>query len=375
MFMNFVFACGGTGGHINPALAIAGELHRRHPGAVIRFIGNSSGMESRLVPEAGYEFVPIQVEGLRRSLSPRSVAHNLSAVRKAAAASRRCRELLQQWKPDAVVGTGGYVSGPVLRAAHQCGFKTAAHEQNAYPGIATKMLASYVDVVLLAMPKAQEYLPRGGHYVVTGNPVRAAIAQADRQAARRAFGMDGRPMILSFGGSLGARRINETVADLIGDHCAGASVYHYHAMGRDGARWMPALLEEKGIRLADYPQLRVSEYIHDMDACLAAADLVICRAGATTLSELEVMGRASILIPSPNVTENHQFHNAMTLAERGAAVVIEEKELTSQRLIDEVHRLLKKPDTLQRMAQAARQGALCNASALICNQIETLMGR
>lgn len=373
--MNFVFACGGTGGHINPALAIAGELHRRHPGAVIRFIGNGAGMESRLVPEAGYEFIPISVEGLRRSLSPRSVLHNLSAVKKAASASRYCRKLLQEWKPDAVIGTGGYVSGPVLRAAHQCGFKTATHEQNAYPGIATKMLASYVDVVLLAMPKAQEYLPKGGHYVVTGNPVRAAIASADRKAARAAFGMDERPMILSFGGSLGARRINETVADLICDHCVGGKVYHYHAMGRDGARWMPALLEEKGIHTADHPQLRVSEYIHDMDACLAAADLVICRAGATTLSELEVMGRAAILIPSPNVTENHQFHNAMTLAERGAAVVIEEKNLTSQRLIDEVHALLESPERIRRMAAAAQQGALSNASAVICDQIEALMGR
>ncbi len=371
--MNFVLACGGTGGHINPALAIAGELHRRHPGAVIRFIGNESGMEARLIPAAGYEIVPISVEGLRRSFSPKSIARNLSAVAKAASASRRCRQLLREWKPDAVIGTGGYVSGPVLRAAHQCGFKTATHEQNAYPGIATKMLAPYVDVVLLAMPKAEEFLPKGGRYVVTGNPVRHSIVEADRRAARSHFGMDDRPMILSFGGSLGARRINETVADLICDHCAQGTVYHYHGMGRDGAKWMPALLEEKGVHLPDYPQLRVTEYIHDMDLCLAAADLVICRAGATTLSELEVMGKPSILIPSPNVTENHQYHNAMTLVRRGAAVVIEEKELTSQRLIDEVRRLLQHPQQLRSMAAAAKQGVVGDASGLICDQIEALM--
>ncbi len=371
--MNFVFACGGTGGHINPALAIAGELGRRYPKAVIRFIGNESGMESRLIPQAGYEFVPISVEGLRRSLSPKGLWHNVQAVKKAAAASRRCRKLLKEWQPDAVIGTGGYVSGPVLRAAHQCGFKTATHEQNAYPGIATKMLASYVDMVFLAMPKAQEYLPKNRDYIITGNPVRAAITSADRKKARTAFGMDDRPMILSFGGSLGAKRINETVADLIAEHCEEAKVYHYHATGRSAAEWMPRLLKEKGVDLARCPQLRVSEYIHDMDACLAAADLVICRAGATTLSELETLGRAAILIPSPNVTENHQYHNAMTLVDRGAAVVIEEKDLTSQRLSEEVKALLDHPEQIRSMAEAARQGALLNASSVICDHIEQLM--
>ena len=156
-----------------------------------------------------------------------------------------------------------------------------------------------VDVVLLAMPKAQEFLPKGGRYVVTGNPVRSAIVEADRNLARAHFGMDDRPMLLSFGGSLGARRINETVADLICDHCGTGKVYHYHGMGRDGAQWMPELLEKKGVRLGDYPQLRVTEYIHDMDVCLAAADLVICRAGATTLSELEVMGAPGNFDPLP----------------------------------------------------------------------------
>ena len=272
-----------------------------------------------------------------------------------------------------MIGTGGYVSGPVLRAAHQCGFPTLTHEQNAYPGIATKMLASYVDVILLAMPKAQEYLPKGKRYVVTGNPVRASIAQADRALAREGFGLDSRPMILSFGGSLGARRINETVADLICDHCGRGCYYHYHGMGRDGAEWMPGLLEEKGVCLSDYPQLRVTEYINDMDACMAAADLVICRAGATTLSELEVMGKASILIPSPNVTENHQYHNAMTLANRGAAVVIEEKDLTSQRLIDEVRRLMASPQRLRDMARAAKEGAVTDSAGRICDQVEALM--
>ena len=371
--MKIVFACGGTGGHINPALAVAGFIKEQHPDASISFIGNASGMEAGLVPKAGFDFYPIRVKGFQRSLSPKSLVHNMDAACKAVSASKEAGRLLRRLAPDLVVGTGGYVSGPVLRKAHKMGIKTAAHEQNAFPGVANKMLARYVDAVMLAMPQARQYLPAEREYVVTGNPVREEIIRTTREEARNRLGLDNRPMILSFGGSLGAKRMNETIADLIASHAASGRVYHFHATGQYGIEWMPALLGKKGVKLKDYPQIRLSEYIHDMDLCMAAADLVICRAGAITISEIEAKGKASILIPSPNVAENHQFHNAMTLKNRGAGVVIEEKDLTSELLIQEVSRLIDTPQSLYQMGQAAKSGAILDANERIYGVLMDLL--
>ena len=372
--MHILFACGGTGGHINPALAVAGYIRELHPDAQISFVGNKSGMESTLVPKAGYDFYPIHVAGFQRKITPKNICRNVDALVKMFTSSAEASALLKRLKPDVVVGMGGYVSGPVLRKAHQLGIKTATHEQNAFPGITTKALLKYVDTVMLAMPDAQKRLPDTREYVITGNPVRGELLVTTRQQARKHLGIDPEGiMVLSFGGSLGAKRINEVVAASIAQYTANASVYHYHATGKFGKEWMPAMVERMGCKIKEHRNLRVTEYIHDMNFCMAAADLVICRAGAITLSELAAQGKASILIPSPNVAENHQYHNAMTLGERDAAVVIEEKDLTEELLIQTVSELVAQPQKLKEMGQNAKKVAITDACQRIYDQIIKLV--
>ena len=307
--MKILFAGGGTAGHINPALAVAGTIKEHHPDAEIYYIGTAEKLESKLVPEKGYDFYTIDVAGFRRSFSVENVKLNLEAVHKAVVSARNVRKILSECKPDLVVGTGGYVSGPVVRQAQKMGFKTAIHEQNAYPGVTTKMLAPHADRVMLAMPQAEKYLRLKKKPIITGNPVRSELLATDKAAARAQLGLDERPLLLSFGGSLGARRINETVTEAIKHFNGNGRFYHIHATGSSGYQTMREALAD--VTLSPMTDLR--EYISDMDQCMAAADLVICRAGAITLSELCCCGKPSILIPSPNVTENHQFHNAMTL--------------------------------------------------------------
>ena len=232
--MHILFAGGGTAGHINPALAIAGYIKEKHPNAKISYIGTADKLEATLVPQAGYDFYTIDVAGFQRSLSIKSIAKNVIAVKKAVMSSIKARKILKEIKPDIVIGTGGYVSGPVLREAAKLKIKTAIHEQNAFPGITTKMLSPLVDVVMLAMPQAEKYLKSTKKTVITGNPVRSDFLLSDKDLARARLGIDNRPMILSFGGSLGARPINEAVEELIISHWKSGKYIHYHSTGKSG---------------------------------------------------------------------------------------------------------------------------------------------
>ena len=370
--MKLLFACGGTAGHINPALAIAGYFKARHPGAQILFAGNPKGMEARLIPAAGYEFAPIEIMGFQRQLSWFNVKYNLRSVKCLALSWGRAKRLIQQFGPDLIVGTGGYVSGPVLREGAKLGYPTLTHESNAYPGITTKALARTADRVLLSVEEAKRYLPANRPYVVTGNPVREEILFSDRKAAREKLGVGERICIVSFGGSLGARRINEAVAQLMAWEQQVGGFYHIHATGRYEKPRFPGLLRQAGVDPAA-PGLDVREYIHDMADCLAAADLVISRSGAMTLSELEASGTASILIPSPNVAENHQYHNAMVLQNHDAAVVLQEKELTPQLLRETVQRLTDDPAVLRRLGKNAQAMAILDANERIYQEILALL--
>lgn len=362
--MHILFAGGGTAGHINPALAVAGYIKEKHPNAKISYIGTADKLESKLVPEKGYDFYTIDVAGFQRKLTPKNIVRNISAVKKAVTSSFSAAKILKELKPDIVVGTGGYVSGPVLREAAKLGIKTAIHEQNAYPGVTTKMLSEKVDRVMIAMPEAEKHLKLKNKPIVTGNPVRQEVLKVERDFARKALGIsDDRPVLLSFGGSLGARRINEAVTELIRYHNGSGKFYHIHATGKTGYQTMLSALTDDGTVLADEIDLR--EYIDNMDICMAAADLVICRAGAITLSELGAAKKPSILIPSPYVAENHQFHNAMTLKRSGAAEIIEEKDLTGELLIEKVSHLIENKPRLSKMSKAAEEGAVVDANERI----------
>lgn len=370
--MHILFAGGGTAGHINPALAVAGYIKEKHPNAKISYIGTERGLESRLVREAGYDFYAIEVAGFQRKLSLENIKRNISAVKKMFVSSAVAKKLLLELKPDVVVGTGGYVSGPVLREAAKLKIRTCIHEQNAYPGITTKALAGMVDSVMLAMPEAEKHLKCRSKPIVTGNPVRGSILTADRDAARAKLGVGNRPMILSFGGSLGAQPINDAVVGLIAEHAASGKYFHLHGTGKNGYEEMIAKLKERGINPDELENISVREYINDMDDCLAAADVVICRSGAITLSELQNCGKPSILIPSPYVAENHQFHNAMTLKNVGAAEVIEEKDLSERTLADAVYSMIDNKSKLEQMGSKALKTAISDANLRIYNVIMRL---
>jgi len=361
MALCVLIAAGGTAGHINPALAIAGALKQARPDADIHFAGRREGMEYGLVTKAGYPFHHIEVNGIQRKLSLKNIARNAEALYHLALAGPRAKAILRQVKPDLVIGCGGYVSGPVVRAAAKMGIKTAIHEQNAFPGVTNKLLAKDVDVVFAAVEAAVQKLGAPEKTLVVGNPVRPEVFAQDRAAARRAIGAGDRTVILSFGGSLGARRINQVVADLAAwEQKTHQPVLHLHATGQYGVQLFKNLAKEKGFAYGE--NLVVKEYIDNMPQLLAAADLVISRAGALTLAELEAAGRAAILIPSPNVAENHQYYNAMELQKAGAALVIEEKDLTGEGLVEAVSDLLHEPGKLTLMGQMAR--TLCEPKSL-----------
>ncbi len=367
--MHILFAGGGTAGHINPALAVAGYIKDKHPDAKISYIGTANKLEAKLVPECGYDFYTIDVAGFQRKLTPKNIARNISAAYKAVASSVKARKLLKQLKPDIVMGTGGYVSGPVLREAQKLGIKTAIHEQNAFPGVTTKMLAPKADCVMLAFAEAEKFLKLNKKPVVTGNPVRKALFDTGREEARKKLGIGDKPFILSFGGSLGARRVNEAVTELIKWHNGNDKFFHIHATGKVGFGTMTEALKYEKLS----KDITVKEYIYDMDVCMAAADLVISRAGAITLSEIAACGKAAVLIPSPYVAENHQYHNALTLKNAGGAEIIEEKDLSGEVLIRTVEKLTADNGKLAQMAENSKKAAILDASERIYCEIIKLL--
>ncbi len=370
--MRAIIAAGGTAGHINPALAIANEIERNEPDSEILFVGRSDGMEKRLVEAAGYRLYPIEIHGFSRSFKPKEILFNLHAARCAVTGTVQAKRLFKQFRPDVVIGCGGYVSGPVVRAAAKRGIPTAIQEQNAFPGVTNKILAKLVDLVMVASEDAVPRLECRGRCVVTGNPIRAAFFSADREKLRRAWGARDKTVIVSFGGSLGARTINQLSASLMRLHERADNIYHIHATGRYATESFPALLREYGVD----PQgknIRVVEYIEDMPECFAAADLVISRSGALTISEIAAAGRASVLVPSPNVAENHQYYNAMTLVNAGAAAIYEEAALDCEAAAQEIHALACDRQRLRMMGVNARAVAVKDSANKIYRYIRELL--
>lgn len=371
--MRVLMTGGGTGGHINPALSIAAIIKAHCPDAEFLFVGAKGRMEEQLVPAAGYTLRTVQVSGFQRKISLKNLGRNVKAAVHAVTASSACARIIKEFKPDIAIGTGGYVSGPVLRKAAKMGIPVAVHESNAYPGVTVKMLAKYADLVMICDEAAARHLPEGTRVAVTGNPVNGGFTAVDRTAARRELGLDERPMVLSVGGSLGARRINEVMTKvLVRSHEAGA-LQHIHATGRQGYRTVADALTAAGVPLHG-EGIWVRDYIDDMPRCMAAADLVISRCGAMTLSELPVAGKPSILIPSPYVAENHQYHNAMALVNKGAALCIEEKDLTEESLWRALEQVLSHPDARRQMGECARRAAITDADRRVWEAIAPLLG-
>jgi UDP-N-acetylglucosamine--N-acetylmuramyl-(pentapeptide) pyrophosphoryl-undecaprenol N-acetylglucosamine transferase len=362
-----LIAAGGTGGHINPALGTAGYIKEKNPDAEILFVGTKEKMEATLVPKAGFNIEFIDIQGFYRSFKPEDIKHNLVTLSKLLRSSSQAKKIIKKFKPDLVIGFGGYVSGPVLRMAAKMKIPTAIHEQNAFPGVTNKALAKKVGRVMLTSEKAAQYMKPKNPVTVTGLPIRGDILSADAEECRKNLNLGGLPLILSMGGSLGAKPVNDAVFGMI---CAKANdndCVFLHATGKNGTDFT-GRLEEAGVDLSAHDNIRITEYI-DIPKCLPAADLVICRSGASTLSELQATGKGSILIPSPYVAENHQYHNAMALVNNGAALIIEEKDLTPEKLTETVNSLLADREKLSQLGKNARDMAVIDATERIYNTL------
>ncbi|MBE6753703.1 MAG: undecaprenyldiphospho-muramoylpentapeptide beta-N-acetylglucosaminyltransferase [Ruminococcaceae bacterium] len=370
--MKVMLAGGGTAGHINPALAIAGEIKKNLPDAEITFVGTPHGMESELVPKAGYAYETMNVAGFQRKLSLTNIKRNAQAAWYLLTSGARARSIVNKIKPDIAIGTGGYVSGPIMRMAAKMGVPVIIHEQNAFPGVTTKMLSKKAACVMLAVEDARPLINTDAPMVVTGNPIRSDILSYDRSKAREELGLDERPLVLSFGGSLGARRINEGMLDLLCRSATDGRYQHIHGYGRYG-HFILDEMKKRGVDPENTPNLDVREYIDDMPRVMAAADLIICRAGAITLSELQARGKAAILIPSPNVAENHQYHNAMALVNRGAADIIVESELNGGLVVQKADAILCEPEKLRRMAESSHNMAITDACERIFEVMEKVL--
>ena len=356
--MKVLLAGGGTAGHINPAIAIANTIREHDKNAEIAFIGTKKGMENRLVANAGYDIHHIEMRGLRRSLSP----SNLLTAYYYFTAPVKARKLILDFKPDIVIGTGGYLSWPLLHAAAKLGVPTAVHEANAIPGKAVKMLEKEVDRVYVNFAGSAEMLTEKEKILCVGNPLITPPADIETAGLREKLGVPktAKKLLLSFGGSLGAQRINEEILTLMANYPAKhPEIYHVHATGKNGhAEFME---RATALGLDKCENLRISEYIYDMPLWERVADVVICRAGAMTLSEMALLRRACILIPSPNVANNHQYENAKRLADAGAALMHEEKDLTKDTLEQSVSMLFTDESKAKAMREAI--GAFANPNA------------
>ena len=370
--MRVLLAGGGTAGHINPALAIAGYIKEKEPDAEILFIGNRDGMEQRLVSQAGYDIESVVISGFYRGVRPGDIAHNVKTVKNTFKSRKDSKQIIKEFDPDICIGTGGYVSGPVLDAAVKLGKKCIIHEQNAYPGITNKLLSKKVDVVMLANEDAKPRFTEKANFEVTGNPIRTEILTCDREQSRKELGLDDRPVILSFGGSLGAKCINESMTGLLSRSYKDKKYQHIHGYGQQGL-FILDMLKENGVDLDNADNLSVRQYIDNMPVCLAACDLVISRAGAITLSEVQAKGKPCILVPSPYVAENHQFHNAMSMVNKKAASIIEEKDLTAELLMKEADKLVGDSEVLKEYSENARKMAIIDANERIYRIIKSLV--
>lgn len=351
--MNIIIAAGGTAGHINPGLAVAQYIKSKHPDANIRFVGRKEGMEFGLVTKAGYDFSHMEVTGFQRRLTFNNIKRNIITVKNLLLAAPKAKKILRDFKPDLVIGTGGYVSGPIVLQAAKMGIKTAIHEQNAFAGITNKLLSKSVDYVFVATEKAAQYMAYPQKCIVCGNPVREEIKKADVSQSRKELGVEGKTVILSFGGSLGARNVNNAMKVLALHNKDRKDVVHYHVVGRYDEGEFEKYLGEKGIFQSE--NLKIFEYLYDIPKYMAAADIIISRCGALTIAEIACMGKASILIPSPNVAENHQYYNGKVLADMGGAILIEEKDLTDTAITEAFDSLYADRAKVLRMGKAARE--------------------
>lgn len=370
--MNVIFTCGGTAGHVNPALALARYIREKDPDTKVLFVGTPNGMERGLIEKAGYDFAAVEVSNFRRSLSLSGIRHNLKTAKTLMTSRREADNILRTFKPDLVVGTGGYASFPAVKAAARRHIPCAVHESNMIPGLTTKMLEGCVDRVMVGFEDCRRHYKHPEKVAVTGTPVRGDFFALSRAEAREKLGYtDDRPLVVSFWGSLGASTMNGRMLDFFRrERTEGYPFHHIHAAGAGDWENMRAALQKDG--LSD-PMLDVRQYIHDMAVVMAAADLVICRAGASTLSELTALGKPAILVPSPYVAANHQEKNARLLEAHGGAAVLTEEAATGEAMYAAASDILRDGEKRRAMAGAMTALGIPDATERIWETLSSLL--
>ncbi|MEG2175789.1 MAG: undecaprenyldiphospho-muramoylpentapeptide beta-N-acetylglucosaminyltransferase [Oscillibacter sp.] len=372
-FERVLFTCGGTAGHVNPAIALAQRLHEENPTTEFLFVGAERGLEKDLIPQAGYAFRTVHISSFHRSIKPRELRHNLISVGNLVRAPHEARAILREFRPDVVVGTGGYASYPIVKAAAKAGIPTAVHESNMVPGLTTEMLEPYADRILVGFEACRQHYKHPEKIIVTGTPVRGDFFALTRQQAKAELGVaDGRPLIVSFWGSLGASGMNRQMVDFLALEAAKEPFHHIHAAGVADYPAMCRALEEKGVDLAQHPALQLREYIYDMARVCRAADLVISRAGASTISELTALGVPALIVPSPYVTNNHQEKNARALEAAGGAVVLPEAQSSGQALFQAACGILHNGEKREAMERAMSSLGILDATERILQVLRNL---
>ena len=337
-----IFTCGGTAGHINPAIALAQLAREKEPTVEILFVGAERGLEKDLVPKAGYHFRTVHISSFHRSFKPHEIKQNLISACNLLRSPREARAILREFQPDVVIGTGGYASFPLVKAAAKAGIPTAVHESNMVPGLTTEMLEPFANRIMVGFESCRKYYKHPQKVAVTGTPVREDFFALTKAQAKEQLGVnDGRPLVVSFWGSLGASGMNQQMVDFLALEAAKEPFHHIHAAGSGNLTALKHALKERGVVLSEHPALDVREYIYDMARVCRAADLVICRAGASTISELTALGVPALMVPSPYVTNNHQEKNARALEESGGAVVLLERECSGQALFQAASGILR----------------------------------
>jgi len=367
--MNVIITCGGTGGHIYPGIAIADKIKKENPDANILFIGTKTGMENQLVPSAGYEIAGIDARGFDR----KHLLNNFKTIKDVLLGSSEVTTIINEFKPDIAIGTGGYVTGPVLLQAKKHGIPCYVHEQNALPGIANKMISSFADKVFISFEGTEEYFKHPDRAVLSGNPVRAEFASLEKLQCRAELNLnqDDR-IVLIFGGSLGAQVINTEAIQLIQRiEEQNRKIKVFFVTGNRYYDEIKEIIDEDNDGMVPN-HVTLLAYAYNMPQLMAASDIVVCRSGAIAVSEVAALGKPSVLIPSPNVTANHQFYNAKALADKGAAVLLEEKDLLSEEkdLSEEIFHLIDNPDEMRIMSEAAKAMGTTAAVDVIYNNLK-----
>lgn len=370
--LRVLFTCGGTAGHINPAVALAG-MFRERDGAEILFVGADGGMEESLVPKSGYDIRTVTISSFYRSINLNSLKHNLNTVKNLLISPGQAKRILKDFQPDLVVGTGGYASFPVVNQAAKMGIPTAVHESNAFPGLTTKRLSKVVDVVMVGFEESRQHYTGESRVVVTGTPVREDFFARDRKQARLELGFgDEKRVVVTTWGSLGAQVMNDYMVDFVVRECqAGTPFHHIYGVGTRYYQRVLDGIRERGIHLEEYPDVDIREYIYDMPVVMSAADVVMSRAGASTIAEIAAIAKPSILVPSPNVTANHQEKNARVLSDQGGAVLMLESECSGKKLYAQVVTMLDNAASLDQMRMSLKRLSVGNANERI---YETLKG-